>query len=205
MKGTERIIFGAAAGLGIFWMFRSLGSGANGADPGSGLSSQERRVMSYWPQIQEAGLLFLIDPAVLSAMMEVESGGVLTAKGQAGKVGLMQIMPATGSFYCGVTAAQLLDAQTNITCAAKYLAGNINLFASLPAGIAAYNCGPGNVRTDLATQKLTIPASTLNHVRKVRLAAERYRMIWPDFMSEYLSYYTDYRWNMDWVWPFTER
>lgn len=201
MTGTQRVIFGVAAGVGILWLFRDLGAAE---DDQPGATSQERKVMSFWVQIQEASLIHLIDPAVISGMIQVESGGVITAKGRDGEVGLMQIMPATALTYCGVNVVQLLDPQTNITCGARYLAGNINLFVSLPAGIAAYNCGPGNVRSDLATQKLKIPASTLNYVKKVRAAATRFRLLWPEVMPLYKTYYTDHKWKMDWVWPFME-
>ena len=84
-----------------------------------------------------------VDGLLLAALVEVESGfrpGVVSPQGA---VGLMQVMPTTGSSY---GADDLTDPRTNLTVGTRYLADLLGRYGgSLDLALAAYNAGPGNV------------------------------------------------------------
>jgi len=61
-----------------------------------------------------------LDWRLIKAQIEVESGGDPTAVSPCGALGLMQIMPATGSDL-GVETNDLWDPQRNIDAGVRYL------------------------------------------------------------------------------------
>ncbi len=75
-----------------------------------------------------------LDPALLAALMQTESGGDPHALSGAGAVGLMQVLH--GSF----------DPEENVESGARILARNLAMFGRVDLALAAYNAGPGNVR-----------------------------------------------------------
>jgi soluble lytic murein transglycosylase-like protein len=84
-----------------------------------------------------------IEPALLHAVVTVESAYNPRAKSRKGAAGLMQIMPDTGKRY-GVT--DLFNPLKNLTAGAKYLRDLLALFDNnLRLAIAAYNAGEGAV------------------------------------------------------------
>jgi hypothetical protein len=89
-----------------------------------------------------------IDPNLLEAMAEVESGGDPLSVSPKGALGLMQLMPATASAF---SVLDPFDPVANVMGAADFLdylrnrfANNLNL-QGLPALLAAYNAGPSAV------------------------------------------------------------
>jgi hypothetical protein len=96
----------------------------------------------------EVGRSHNIDPDLLEAMAEVESGGDVRSVSPKGALGLMQLMPATASTF---SVLDPFDPVANLTGAADFLdylrsrlANNLNLHG-WPALLAAYNAGPGAV------------------------------------------------------------
>jgi soluble lytic murein transglycosylase-like protein len=97
---------------------------------------------------------FLVDRALLYAIMRHESGFDPDANSGAGAKGLMQIMPATADaivrkkgFFSGAREHRLLDPVTNLTLGQKYiriLFDDSAVKGSLIGTIASYNAGPGN-------------------------------------------------------------
>lgn len=84
-----------------------------------------------------------LDGLLLAALVEVESGFRPQAISPRGAVGLMQIMPATGSHY---GAVDLTDPRANLEAGARYLSDLLEGYGgSLDLALAAYNAGPGNV------------------------------------------------------------
>ena len=84
-----------------------------------------------------------IEPALLHAVITVESAYNPRAKSPKGATGLMQVMPATGKRY-GVT--DLLNPLDNIRAGARYLRDLLAMFDNnLRLVIAAYNAGEGAV------------------------------------------------------------
>jgi soluble lytic murein transglycosylase-like protein len=84
-----------------------------------------------------------IDPLLVRAVIEVESGFQPEAVSRAGAQGLMQIMPATGK-ELGLEAP--FDPESNIEAGIRYLRQMLNQFETVPLALAAYNAGPNAVR-----------------------------------------------------------
>lgn len=85
-----------------------------------------------------------VSPALVLAVIAVESAGKADAVSSAGATGLMQLMPATAARF-GVTDA--LVANDNIAGGVKYLDWLMQKFDSDPILVlAGYNAGEGSVR-----------------------------------------------------------
>jgi soluble lytic murein transglycosylase-like protein len=85
-----------------------------------------------------------LDPAVVRAVVQQESGGNPRDVSAAGAQGLMQLMPDTGKMY-GVTDA--FDPEQNIAAGTRHLSNLMREFNNdLPTALAAYNAGSGAVR-----------------------------------------------------------
>ena len=92
--------------------------------------------------VNSVGRCYGIDPKLLLAVIEVESGFNPNAVSPVGAMGLMQLMPDTAS---AMGAVNLFDPEENVIAGAKYLAIQLNRFGSLELALAAYNAGPGAV------------------------------------------------------------
>jgi hypothetical protein len=94
------------------------------------------------------GRMHNIDPDLLEAMAEVESGGDSLSVSPKGALGLMQLMPATASAFSVLDpfnpVANAMGAADFLDYLRNRLANNLNL-QGLPALLAAYNAGPGAV------------------------------------------------------------
>lgn len=93
--------------------------------------------------ILEAAIRYQIHPALIAAMIEVESGWKPYATSPKGAMGLMQLMPQTARL---VGVAQPYDVASNILGGVKYLRQMLDRFnGNYLLAIAAYNAGPGAV------------------------------------------------------------
>jgi hypothetical protein len=94
------------------------------------------------------GRVHNIDPELLEAMAEVESGGDPLSVSPKGALGLMQLMPATAEAF---SVLNPFNPVANVRGAADFLDYLRNRFANNPnlqglaALLAAYNAGPGAV------------------------------------------------------------
>lgn len=96
--------------------------------------------LPYAASVQQAARRTALEPALLHAVMHVESGGNRLASSPKGAAGLMQLMPATARRY-GVR--DRLDASQNLLAAARYLQSLKQQFhGDLSLMLAAYNAGP---------------------------------------------------------------
>jgi soluble lytic murein transglycosylase-like protein len=121
-----------------------------------------------------------LDPALVKAVVAVESGFDPLALSPKGAVGLMQVIPDTGERY-GLTgdarqsiADKLRDPATNVRIGARYLRDLLVRFSDdLSLALAAYNAGEGNV----ALHGNTIPpfAETRDFVKLVQQVYALYR------------------------------
>lgn len=85
-----------------------------------------------------------LDPRLVRAVIQQESGGNPRAVSTAGAQGLMQLMPETAALY-GVRDS--FDPEQNIAAGTRHLAGLLREFhGDLPLALAAYNAGVGAVR-----------------------------------------------------------
>jgi soluble lytic murein transglycosylase-like protein len=84
-----------------------------------------------------------LDPKLVKALIQAESGYNVRALSNKGAIGLMQLMPATASL---LNVSNPYDPDDNIRGGTRYLRQMIDRFAGrLEFAIAAYNAGPGAV------------------------------------------------------------
>jgi murein DD-endopeptidase MepM/ murein hydrolase activator NlpD len=94
-------------------------------------------------EIRAAANAHGLDPALLAAVVQQESGGDPAAVSVDGAQGLAQLMPATAALY-GV--ADPFDPTQNLDGAAAYLADLLARYDdNIPLALAAYNAGPKRV------------------------------------------------------------
>ncbi len=88
-------------------------------------------------------------PDELKYLSIVESGLRPDARSRVGAEGLWQFMPSTGRMY-GLNQSWYVDERRDpekaTEAACKYLKQLYNMFDDWELALAAYNCGPGNVR-----------------------------------------------------------
>jgi soluble lytic murein transglycosylase-like protein len=83
-----------------------------------------------------------IDPRLLAAITQAESGFNPNALSGAGAIGLTQLMPGTAAGL-GVNPT---DPLANLDGGARYISGQLDSFGRVDLAVAAYNAGPGAVR-----------------------------------------------------------
>ena len=85
-----------------------------------------------------------VDPLLVKALIQVESGYRPKARSPKGAVGLMQIMPATAREY---KVRNPFDPKANIEAGVKHLRSLLERFGRerTELALAAYNAGPGAV------------------------------------------------------------
>lgn len=97
----------------------------------------------YHPLVQEAARSYELEPALLHAVISVESGYNPKARSRKGASGLMQLMPDTARRY-GV--ADIFDPGQNIRAGARYLRDLLRMFNNdMKLALAAYNAGENAV------------------------------------------------------------
>lgn len=125
------------------------------------------------PQVDAVARRHQIDPLLLHAIAHVESRHNPQAQSPAGALGVMQVMPATGSRF-GVTRPEALhQTGTNLEVSAAYLKTLQQRFGNnLSLVLAAYNAGEGAVERH--GRQVPPYAETQSYVRQV---LERYRLL----------------------------
>jgi membrane-bound lytic murein transglycosylase D len=102
----------------------------------------------YFPLFEEHFREYDI-PEEIKYLSIVESGLNPKARSRVGAVGLWQFMPATARMY-GLKIDwyidERMDPEKSTIAACKYLVSLYNSFNDWELAMAAYNCGPGNVR-----------------------------------------------------------
>lgn len=134
-------------------------------------------VAQWRPLALKYGAEFNTHPNLILAVISVESEGVRTAKGRAGEIGLMQLMPATILTYQGAMKERGVstvgldpwDPDTNVKVGSWYLGSHIPWELqkyghedTIENRIWAYNAGIGNVN------RKVLPASTKAYIQRVR-------------------------------------
>lgn len=104
---------------------------------GPALAAPPSNSTRYEPLIQSHASL--LDPALIRAVIRVESNFAARAVSRAGAMGLMQLMPATARAL-GVRNA--FDPAENIRGGVTYLKLQLERFGRLDYALAAYNAGP---------------------------------------------------------------
>lgn len=108
---------------------------------------QNTRLELIRAYIEEAATKEGLEPALVRAIVKVESNFNHRATSRVGAKGLMQIMPYTANELGSRKALDHSDPRSNIMAGAKYIRELINEFEGrLPLAIAAYNAGPSAVK-----------------------------------------------------------
>jgi len=88
-------------------------------------------------------------PLEVKYLAIIESGLDPQIRSRMGAMGLWQFMPATGKMYGMEVNSDVddrMDPNQSTESAAKYLKSLYRMFGDWEVAMAAYNCGPGNVR-----------------------------------------------------------
>jgi soluble lytic murein transglycosylase-like protein len=157
-----------------------LGDGSGGAASGAasapagalpGTPAVSRQVPAeYSGIVAEASRRHGVDPALIAAVIETESGFNPRAGSPAGAKGLMQLMDATAR---GLGVSDSFDPHQNVMGGTKFLRQLLDKYkGDVKLALAAYNAGPGAV-----DRHGGIPpyAETQRYVPKVLAEVERYR------------------------------
>ena len=116
----------------------------------------------YYPIILEASKRYQVDPLLVRAMIEVESGFNPNAVSHVGAQGLMQLMPSTAK---ALGVEDTFNPEHNIDGGVKYLKRLLDRFnGDIRLALAAYNAGSRKVRK---YQGVPPFSETKNYIEKV--------------------------------------
>lgn len=140
-----------------------------------------------------------LDPYLVQSIMRCESSNDPNAVSEAGAIGLMQIMPDTGTWIAHkldlddvYTQEMLYDPESNLAFGCWYLHFLSGRFhGNRKQMIAAYNAGHGSVEDWLNDPRfsengelITIPfEQTARYYEKVTAAYENYTTLYPDLFA----------------------
>jgi soluble lytic murein transglycosylase-like protein len=123
------------------------------------------------PLIRRAARAHGLDPALLRAVLHVESRFNPAAVSRAGAAGAMQLMPATARRY-GVT--DRVDAAQSVDAGARHLRDLLRRYdGNVALALSAYNAGEGAVERH--ARRIPPYRETLTYVPEVLARAEGYR------------------------------
>ncbi|MDC0707217.1 lytic transglycosylase domain-containing protein [Stigmatella sp. ncwal1] len=126
-----------------------------------------------------------VDPMLVVALIRCESSFNNYAVSGVGAMGLMQVMPGTGTYLADKAgyrlgrSTNLFDAETNIELGTAYLADLIQRFGTVEQALVAYNAGPGLARRILSKHEVRkkfmagYPAKVVGEFRKLKAQQER--------------------------------
>ena len=108
------------------------------------LARKEQYFPMYEETMKDHGM-----PLEIQHLSIIESGLDPKIKSRVGAMGLWQFMPGTGREYGMQVTPDIddrMDPEKSTEAAAKYLKALYKMFGNWEVALAAYNCGPGNVR-----------------------------------------------------------
>jgi soluble lytic murein transglycosylase-like protein len=129
-------------GTKVIYNVGRAGRGTSDADL-EWLAARHDRPSKYDPIIERWSSHYGVDPTLVRAVIQVESGFDPSAVSSKGARGLMQLMPGTAKRF-GVTHVH--DPEQNIRGGIRYLAKLVEMFdGDLPRALAGYNAGENAV------------------------------------------------------------
>ncbi len=123
--------------------------------------SDYEKILPYYDIIIRASEKYKLNPALIIAVIKIESNFLPYAMSHKGAQGLMQIIPQTQK-YLGLKDAN--DPEDNIMAGVSYLKEQFDKFQSEELALAAYNAGPYNVERYNGIPPFK---ETQNYVKKV--------------------------------------
>ncbi len=138
----------------------------------AGVSAVERR--PFGRLIVAMAERYSVDPLLVAAVMEVESGFDPNAVSAMGAIGLMQVLPTTVELY---SDEDPFEPAVNVRVGVRYLRALLDQFdGDVTLALAAYNAGPGNV---LKHEGVPPFRETRNYVERVlSLYVDQHQAIW---------------------------
>ena len=135
---------------------------------GVGSKSYKRKWVNsseYDSYIRSTAKTYGVEPALVKAVIQVESNFDPSAVSRAGAQGLMQLMPGTAAMYA-VTGNEAFQPRLNIEAGVRHLAYLKTLFPNnMDFVLAAYNAGENNV---IRYNGIPPFPETVDYVQKVR-------------------------------------
>jgi hypothetical protein len=107
------------------------------------LPSSRLDAVPYGELIDSLAAAHGVDPYLVKALIQVESGYRPGARSNKGAMGLMQLMPSTARQY---RVRNPFDPRANIEAGIKHLKALLGRFDSVSLALAAYNAGEGAVQ-----------------------------------------------------------
>ncbi|WP_375765305.1 lytic transglycosylase domain-containing protein [Archangium gephyra] len=126
-----------------------------------------------------------VDPMLVVAVIRCESSFNNYAVSHVGAMGLMQVMPDTGSYLADRAGfklqrhTNLFDSELNVELGTAYLADLIERFGSPERALVAYNAGPGLAKKILAKRDKRerfmagYPAKVMKEFRRLKAQQAR--------------------------------
>lgn len=135
----REIALGPRVPLADFARLAARGDAIEGNAPTGAAPEPRAEVDRY---VAESSAAVRLDPALVEAVIENESGFDPRATSRAGARGLMQLMPATAA---ALGVDDPYDPEENVRGGTRYLRSLLDRFGSIDFAVAAYNAGPGAV------------------------------------------------------------
>jgi hypothetical protein len=123
-----------------------------------------------------------IDPLLVLAVIEVESGYDPSAVSAAGALGLMQLLPGTlqrEAGELGTAASDPRDPVANVRAGVRYLRRCLDSYHDPEVALMAYNAGPNRLYGWFQAGA-TVPAEVSGYARRVLAEHRRLRRTIPD-------------------------
>lgn len=139
---------------------------------------------------------YLLDRALIFAVIKVESDFENTAVSKKGAIGLMQIKNQTGEYIAmllGEKTFDLTNAETNVKYGCYYIRYLIDRFKNKYTAIIAYNAGEGNVSAWLKNKRyskdgvslISTPFNETNeYLKKIKKSFSKYKKLYPNILDK---------------------
>jgi soluble lytic murein transglycosylase len=144
---------------------------------------EDREQLDYKEIVREKASFYDVDPSIINALIEAESGWDPNAISEKGAMGLMQIMPETA---IDLGLSNPFDPEQNIDAGIRYFRMLLKKFnGNVKLAVAAYNAGPSKVEEYGGVPSFSETRRFIKNVLKGRTKAQSkpariYRIVYED-------------------------